>query len=720
MPLLLALLGCTPNEPTDPQACPPPPVGAGEVRVRQLACEADLPTGEFVAARVGDWVLENSTARFVVRDGPEGHALVGLTGGNLVDAVRMADGQQLGEDGLREWGTAVGFHVLAPDSFDASDDDLTITGSLVPFPLVTDILSVPRPSATVRWQYVIQPDEPVLEARAHLDGPAAPLADILLVRGGHQLFVPGQDPWDLPVSTQASSVGVLSSDPELGPAIATTSTGDRSLLYAGPIRLVLTSPSTGTVSKRIALGADHAEAAGWLDPARPRVPNQGGIVELRDADGAMLTRCRSDSCPEPAGTVEQVPVWLGDGNGGPGGPGQQGVPAELHLTAPTGFRATAIRDDGLERYLVDVDGDGTFQLPAGSWQVTVTAGPTHTIDTQTVELVAGESRAFEATVRQVVDTTGWSAADMHVHMETSLDSDMRIGHRIAGAIAEGLDYVVTTDHDFVATPPVAPPGLNLRAAAEVSTMTAGHFNAWPVVPTPDRAGVGAADWGGLGVDDLVAELPGLVQCNHPRFVDGGYAASFEIGLAPSHCDLVEVLNGFSPVETPVVLQDLTQAWAAGHRPVATGASDSHGEDDFVGNPRTWIRALGDADALDAALGDGLAVASGGPFVTLQLTSAGSSAAIGETLTATGEVTAHVHLQAPDWMELGELVLVVDGEEVWSEDLTGTAVVDGLKEHLALVGVTPDTYVAVVHRGAPATPGVTHVPPDVVTNPVWVD
>lgn len=684
--------------------------------MRQLECDADLPTGRFAAARVGDWVLENSSSRWVVRNGAAGHAIVGLTGGNLVDAVRMSGGEQIGEDGLREYGSAVGFHVLDPSEFVAGPDRLEVRGELIPFPLVTEALPLPRPTAEVWWEYVLGADSPVLEARAHIEGSEASVADIVLVRGGHQLFIPGEDPLDLPLTTDAEQFGVLSSDPDLGPAIATEADVDRTLLYAGPIRVVLYQPIEGVVTRRLALGADHAEAGEWLDPGRDSLPNSAGLVELRDADGNMLSRCRSESCAAPEGTVELVPVWIGDGNGGPGGSGQSGEPARLRITAPSAFRATATRSDGLERFLLDEDGDGEFLLPPGDWSVHLSAGPTYTVFREDVTLVAGQDQRVDGLIREVVDTTGWSSADFHVHTEESIDSDITNAHRLRGALAEHLDYVVLTNHDFIGS--VTPPeGLVLRSAVEVSTMRAGHFNTWPIDRSLDAAGAGAPDWRGLGVNALLDELPGQVQCNHPQFVDGGYAASFDIGLDPSRCDFVEVLNGFSPDETPVVLSDLHRAWAAGGRPVVTGASDTHYEDDFIGTPRTWIHAVGDADALDAALSRGHAVASGGPFVTLVLD---GSASVGDTLSVSGPVIATIDLQAPDWMELGELVLIVDGEEVWTAELSAIAAEEELKHYTVDVEVSPAVYVSVVHRGAPPSYPATDAPPDVVSNPVFVD
>lgn len=58
--------------------------------------------------------------------------------------------------------------------------------------------------------------------------------------------------------------------------------------------------------------------------------------------------------------------------------------------------------------------------------------------------------------------------------------------------------------------------------------------------------------------------------------------------------------------------------------------------------------------------------------------------------------------------------------MWSDDLSALPATDGLKHLTVEVPVTPSTFVVAVHRGAGATSPATHVPPDVVTNPVWVE
>ena len=60
---------------------------AAEPRARQITDAADLITGPQGDSRIGDWLLENCTARFVVQDAPQRDLTgIGQYGGNLIDA----------------------------------------------------------------------------------------------------------------------------------------------------------------------------------------------------------------------------------------------------------------------------------------------------------------------------------------------------------------------------------------------------------------------------------------------------------------------------------------------------------------------------------------------------------------------------------------------------------------------------------------------------------
>lgn len=84
-------VGCSADAPLL-EACDPREMTTGEARAKRIACEEELiPGGE---GRLGDWLLENATARFVVRDVFGSLTQWGEEGGTLVDAA-TTDGADL-------------------------------------------------------------------------------------------------------------------------------------------------------------------------------------------------------------------------------------------------------------------------------------------------------------------------------------------------------------------------------------------------------------------------------------------------------------------------------------------------------------------------------------------------------------------------------------------------------------------------------------------------
>lgn len=84
--MLALLLACAaPTATLDPAACDPRALAPGEVRARQIPCSDELvPGGE---GRVGDWLIENAYARYVVRGTYASLTLLDQEGGTLVDAA---------------------------------------------------------------------------------------------------------------------------------------------------------------------------------------------------------------------------------------------------------------------------------------------------------------------------------------------------------------------------------------------------------------------------------------------------------------------------------------------------------------------------------------------------------------------------------------------------------------------------------------------------------
>ncbi len=95
--LLLALLGCSPlSARLDEAGCDPRTLAPGEVRARQIPCGDELVDGG--EGRVGDWLLENAHARYVIRGTYAALTHLDEEGGTLIDAAVPG-----GEDLLLEY-----------------------------------------------------------------------------------------------------------------------------------------------------------------------------------------------------------------------------------------------------------------------------------------------------------------------------------------------------------------------------------------------------------------------------------------------------------------------------------------------------------------------------------------------------------------------------------------------------------------------------------------
>ncbi len=192
-------------------------------------------------------------------------------------------------------------------------------------------------------------------------------------------------------------------------------------------------------------------------------------------------------------------------------------------------------------------GTATFDLPAGQYLALVSRGPEYSVHPNTYPTSPGEPidlRTADATVNavlaRVLDTTGWMSADFHVHAVNSPDSIVDNAKRALTFAGDGLDVIVSTDHDAITDfgPIIAQTGLGPFLGSvigeEVSPMEWGHYNLFPLTLDPsNRTNGGALDWAGgegptLTVGEIFAEGRRLgartVQVNHARGSLGGFTA----------------------------------------------------------------------------------------------------------------------------------------------------------------------------------------------------
>src|ERR1039457_1596270 len=94
-------------------------------------------------------------------------------------------------------------------------------------------------------------------------------------------------------------------------------------------------------------------------------------------------------------------------------------------------------------------GSEEIRVPLGSYDIYVSRGPEWDVSVNRKVKIGPEGAKVVAKLRHVVDTAGWLSADFHVHAAPSPDSIVPLSHRILEFVADGIDMIVSTDHNVV-------------------------------------------------------------------------------------------------------------------------------------------------------------------------------------------------------------------------------------------------------------------------------
>ncbi len=148
-------------------------------------------------------------------------------------------------------------------------------------------------------------------------------------------------------------------------------------------------------------------------------------------------------------------------------------------------------DPSTRRYVENhtyTDGQGIATLTGrpGSYVVVVSHGAEYSTHSLPVTLIEGEVQELEFKLHHVAPTEGYLASDFHVHSQFSLDSSLEIPERLLSYVGEGLEFVVSTDHNYVVDyePMIEHLKVDQEIASavglELTTIDRGHFNAYPV------------------------------------------------------------------------------------------------------------------------------------------------------------------------------------------------------------------------------------------------
>lgn len=313
-------------------------------------------------------------------------------------------------------------------------------------------------------------------------------------------------------------------------------------------------------------------------------------------------------------------------------------------------------------------GDGADHkliLPPGAdYRIFVSLGTEWSIAELLVSPTAGDTPAeLEFRLRRVIDSEDYVSSEYHVHSIGSPDSPVVNERRVLTAVADGIEFYATTDHDFVTMQQPVIEALGLQRLVrsipgeEMSPLVYGHFNVWPMVHDPTSPTGGAVDWPDGGEDFAMlpremfaaARASGaeLVQVNHPRKSPGsagdvnqhfdrmGLAFDYEnrtyqgdvdrmpvppdwLRLPPEDGDLfsddfnaLEVWNRFGILDTDgdgvmeitgldTTMRDWFNFMSFGKPVTPVASSDTHYEVlELMGLPRTFVRVGVGMDSPDA-------------------------------------------------------------------------------------------------------------------------
>lgn len=534
---------------------------------------------------------------------------------------------------------------------------------------------------------------------------------------------------------------------------------------------ILAQPVSGRVVDQAGAGV----AGAWVD------------VERKRKDGAWRTleRLRADATGAFAGTVartedgaERRVVVRSPELDSPEPIALDATAGDLEIEVPTRgtltihaldgrgsglpVRATLVREGAPTRVIHVPPTGGTWTVAAGSYQLAVTRGTTHAPVEEPMVVRPQSNTRIDATLPEVIDTTGWISVDGHVHAAPSPDSDVSVLDRFATAATEGLDVVVHTEHEVIvdqlpvlASSPWAA-FVGSIAGEEVTATVPEHLNMWGVEVNASQGVRGApVPWYGKDLGTLFGLMRArgaeVVTLNHPKYGCNwlcliGWDAvnavptvtdATRFGLAADaqvwswDFDAVELQNGFTSMFQPLPAEgsSLFEDWQGwlhhGHRITAVAVSDVHGLD-TPGSPRTYVASPTDDPAaftrehLGSAIRAGKAQISSGAFLDVSIGEAG----IGDTVTVTeGPVVLAVRVQALEGIRIDGVRVYANCDLVAVRDATAPDAVEKLDTTFDLA-LAADTQIVVVADGSGAYPLGLRQPGDTVpralTNPIFVD
>ncbi len=347
--------------------------------------------------------------------------------------------------------------------------------------------------------------------------------------------------------------------------------------------------------------------------------------------------------------------------------------------------------------------DGTIHrsIPPGVYDVLISRGPEYDVEYREIDLKAGQMGDLSATLKRVVDTTGWVSAELHSHSSPSGDNTSDQLGRVENLICEHLEFAPCTEHQriesyddqlailgaerFMATCT----GMELTG----SILPINHQNAFPLNWSPY-----AQDGGGPRTDnqDPVNQIARLamwddgskkvVQTNHPNMQqmlrdrnldgeeDGGFSGMLEfMDVIEIHPPEMIFLDAEETAELKNPNTNRMLPWmnliGSGKRIPGVVNTDAHYNWHGSGSLRNWIRCSTDipakisTDEMTERLEAGQVIMSTGPFMSVQLKHPDLTVAaeVGDAVEiATGDASLDVKIQCANWLDVNRVEVFVNG------------------------------------------------------------
>ena len=428
------------------------------------------------------------------------------------------------------------------------------------------------------------------------------------------------------------------------------------------------------------------------------------------------------------------------------------------------------QDGSVGNTVYSVDGRFIRSIPPGIYDVVISHGPEFDAVFQKLTVKANVETPLQATLKRVVDTTGWVSAELHSHSSPSGDNTSSQLGRVENLVCEQLEFAPCTEHQRVES---YDDQLSILKATQYMATCSGmeltgqplpinHQNAFPIKLDPHAQDGGGPRTSG-SPETQIARLAmwddnsdKIVQTNHPnmrqlihdRDLDGKPDGGFSKML-----DFMDVIEVHPPQD---IFRDLASfkddrardrsrmvAWMelikSGRQIPGVVNTDAHYNWHGSGWLRNWVRSSTDTPSeitvaeMIESLEAGRIIMSTGPFMNVQLhhPDLQQPAQIGDMVSAAGDAELEIRVQCPNWLDVNRVEVFVDGEmqpelsrtRASHTDLFGSDVVK-FDQRLP-IELRPGSFIIVAAIGEKMTLGRVmgeqfgKRPPVVVSNPIYV-